>query len=184
MARQGFASMDVNDVNPSSFTAVTANATETNLWTPNIWTPIPANDMRAGKVYKVSCGGILSTTTGTNNLTITPRCGQSGTPASNVTLGASTAVTMTASLSSVPWYAEFTMGIRSLGLAASGAAATGNGFIVIGDATTTAGKVLSFGGTVAATVDNTAATGLILSATWSAASNSITCQWVVLRSYN
>lgn len=184
MARQGFASMDVNDAPPSSFTAVTASATETNLWTPAIWTPIPANDMRAGKIYKVSCGGILSTTTGTNNLTITARCGQSSTPSSNVSLGATTAVTQTVSLSSVPWYAEFTLGIRSLGLAASGATGTGNGFFTVGDVTTTAGKVMAFGGTVATTIDNTAATGLILSATWSAASNSITCQWVCLRSYN
>ena len=79
MARQGFASLDVNDFPPASFTPVANSASETNLWTPAIWTPIPANDMRAGKIYKLSFGGIISTT-GTPTIIFTPRCGQSTTP--------------------------------------------------------------------------------------------------------
>ncbi len=183
-ARQGFASMDVNDFPPSSFTAVTASATETNLWTPNIWTPIPANDMRAGKVYKVSFGGVFTSTGTQGVLTWTPRCGQSATPSNNIALGASNATAPAASLNAQPFYGEFTLGIRSLGLAASGAAGTGNGFVVTQGAAAATGIMYVMGGTVAATIDNTAATGLIVSLTISVASQSYTCQWVVLRSYN
>jgi hypothetical protein len=86
---------------------------------------------------------------------------------------------MIASLAAVPWTWIFTLAIRSLGLAASGCTATGNGFIVIGGLTTAVGVVQSMGGTVATTLDNTATTGLILSNTWGTnnASNTVTCQW-------
>lgn len=165
--------------NPSSFTSVNTTNVETNLWVPAIWTPIPANDMVAGKVYQGNAGGVLGTSSAAPTATWTPRCGQSATPASNVTLGATTGATMIASLSAVPWTWQFTMVIRSLGLAASGAGATGNGYIIIGGLTTAVGVVQSMGGTVASTVDNTAATGLILSNTWgtNAAANTVTAQW-------
>ena len=183
MGRQGFASMDVNDFNPSSFTAITASAAETNLWTPAIWTPIPANDMRAGKVYKVSFGGVFTSTATQGTLTWTPRAGQSGTPSSNVALGASGAIAPAASITGGSWYGEFTLGIRALGLAASGATGTGNGFVTTHSGTAT-GVIYNMGGTVATTIDNTANSGLIVSLTISVASQSYTCQWVVLRSYN
>lgn len=165
--------------NPSSFTAVNTTNVETNLWVPGIWTPIPANDMSAGRVYQGNAGGVLGTSSAAPTATWTPRCGQSGTPASNVTLGATTGTTMIASLSAVPWTWLFTLTIRSLGLAAGAGTGTGNGFIVIGGLTTAAGIVQSMGGTVATTLDNTAATGLILSNTWGTnnASNTVTCQW-------
>ena len=163
----------------ASFTAVNTTHVETNLWVPAIWTPIPANDMQAGKVYKVEAGGVLGTSSVAPTATWTPRCGQSATPSSNVTLGATTGSTMIASLAAVPWYWEFTMVIRSLGLAASGATATGNGVIHIGGLTTAVGVEQVMGGAVPSTVDNTAATGLILSLTWgtNAAANTATCQW-------
>ena len=182
--RQGFSGQDANDFPPASFTAVTASATETNLWTPNIWTPIPANDMRAGKIYKVSFGGVFTSTGTQGVLTWTPRAGQSATPSSNVTLGASNATAPPASLTGQAWHGEFTLGIRSLGLAASGATGTGNGFVVVQGAAAATGVMYVMGGTVAATIDNTTASGLIVSLTISVASQSYTCQWTALRSYN
>ena len=179
--------VDYNDFNPSSFNSVNTTTSETGLWTPNIWTPIPANDARAGKAYKVSFGGVLGTSSSAPTAAWTPRWTQStAVPPSGTSLGASTAVTMTASLSAVPWYGEFTMGWRTLGLAASGGTATGNGFIVIGDLTTTAAKVQSIGGTAASSVDQTTAQGLLVSITWgtSQANNTATCQWVLLQSLN
>lgn len=165
--------------NPTSYTAVNTTNVETNLWTPAIWTPIPANDMETGKVYQGNAGGVLGTSSAAPTATWTPRCGQSGTPSSNVTLGATTATTMIASLAAVPWIWQFTLAIRALGLAASGAAGTGNGYIIIGGLTVAAGIVQSMGATVASTLDNTTATGLILSNTWgtNAAANTVTCQW-------
>ena len=164
---------------PASFTPVASTNVETNLWVPAIWTPIPANDMVAGKIYKIEAGGVLGTSSSAPTALWTPRSGQSATPASNVTLGATTASTMIASLAAVPWYWTFTMVIRSLGLAASGATATGNGYITIGGLTTAVGVTQVMGGGVPTTVDNTAATGLILSLTWgtSQANNTATCQW-------
>lgn len=164
---------------PSSFTSVNTTNVETNLWVPAIWTPIPANSMYAGKLYQGNAGGVLGTSSAAPTATWTPRAGQSATPSSNVTLGATTGTTMIASLAAVPWTWQFTLLIRSLGLAASGATATGNGFIVIGGLTTAAGIVQSMGGTVATTLDNTAATGLILSNTWGTnnANNTVTAQW-------
>lgn len=164
---------------PSSFTAVNTTNVETNLWVPAIWTPISALTLVAGGVYQANAGGVLGTSSAAPTATWTPRCGQSATPASNVTLGATTGSTMIASLAAVPWTWQFTMVVRSIGLAASGAATTGNGYVVIGGLTTAVGVVQSMGGTVTSTVDNTAATGLILSITWgaNAAANTATCQW-------
>ena len=50
---------------------------------------------------------------------------------------------------------------------------------MIGGLTTAVGVVQVMGGTVASTVDNTAAIGMILSLTWgtSQANNTATCQW-------
>lgn len=165
---------------PTSFTAVNTTNVETNLWVPSIWTPIPANDMSAGKIYKHDAGGVLGTSSAAPTSVWTPRVGQSATPASNVTMGASTGTTMIASLAAVPWFAQFTFTIRSLGLAASGATGTGNGFIIIGGLTTAAGIVQSIGSTVATTIDNTASTGYVLSQTWgtNAAANTVQAQMV------
>lgn len=184
MPRQGFEAMDVNDFPPASFTAVTASATETNLWTPAIWSPIPANDMRSGKSYIVSFGGVFTSTATQGVLTFTPRVGQSATPASNVTLGASNATAPAASLTAQAWYGQFEWGVRTIGLAASGATATGNGFVITQGAAAATGTMYVLGGTVATTVDNTAAGGTIVSLTISVASQSYTCQWVKHRSSN
>lgn len=186
MARQTFAAADVAQFPPASHTAVANTVTRTNLWVPALWTSIPALDPQANKVYILRCGGILSTTTGSNTIIFNPTFGQSATPGSNLALGASTTVTLTASLSSVPWYAEFLLGFRQLGIAASGATATGNGFVNIGGAAATAGIVIPIGGTVVTTADHTTAQGLVLDVTWgtASASNTITAQWTFLQSQN
>lgn len=164
---------------PSSFTAVNTTNVETNLWTPNIWTPIPTA-MAAGKVYQGNAGGVLGTSSAAPTATWTPRVGQSATPASNVTMGATTGTTMVASLAAVPWGWTFMFTIRALGLAASGASGTGNGQVWVGGLTTAAGILQSMGGTVASTIDNTTVVGLILSLTWgtNAAANTATAQIV------
>lgn len=184
-AAQGFATMVGNPVYPpSSFTAVTASATETNLWTPAIWTPIPANYMTAGKGFLVRFGGVFTSTGTQGLLTWTPRCGQSSTPSSNITLGASNVTAPPASLTAQSFYGQFTLTIRALGLAASGATGTGNGYVFVQGAAAATGILYVMGGTVATTIDNTAATGLIVSLTISVASQSYTCQWCKLTDDN
>lgn len=183
MSGQSFTAADVAGFPPASHTAVANTTTRTNLWSPALWTPIGAYDLRSGKAYILRCGGVVSTT-GTPTLTFNPTFGQSGTPSSNLALGASPAVAMGNNMAGLPWSAEFVFGVRQLGIAASGCSATGNGYVLISDGTKT--PFYCMGGTVVTTADHTTAQGLCLDVTWSAASasNTITCQWTLLQSLN
>lgn len=185
MSRQTFTGTDIADFSPASHTAVASSTSETNLWSPSLWSPIAAFDPKPGKAYMLRCGGIISNTA-TPTIIFTPRYGQSATPASNLALGASVTVTTASGLSSTPWYAEFVLGIRQLGIAAAGSSATGNGYVVIGGPAATASTLIGLGGTVVSTLDHTVAGGLILSVTWgtNSASNTITAQWAHLQSLN
>ena len=165
-------------VNPSSFTAVTASATDTNLWVPAIWTPIPANSARAGGLYNIKFGGVFTSTATQGVLTWTPRYGQSATVATNPTLGASNATAPAASLTGAAWYGEFSATIRALGLAAAGGTITGNGFVITQGAAAATGTMYVLGGAVPTAFDNTNASGLVVSLTISVASQSYQCQWV------
>jgi hypothetical protein len=164
-------------VNPSS--AITSTS-ETAMWLSSMYSPINIGDPRPGKAYKVSAGGIYTTNT-SGTLTITPRIGLT---TSGVTLGASGAQTVPVSVTGAPWYLEFTMVIRTIGIAASTATAIGNGFFVGQGTVATAGTALSlaFGGT-SATFDATSAQGITIGWTLSVA-GSCTPEWVVMQSLN
>jgi hypothetical protein len=185
--QQGFTGLVITDPPPASFTAVGASSTaEANLWQlPSLWSAIPAGDMRAGKIYVVECFGVCSTSS-TPTVTWTGRVGQSTTPATNISLGASTAVATGSGLSAVPFYASLRMQVRSVGVAASGATCIGAGFAVLGNAAAAAAQVAVFGGTVPTNVDSTVAQGLVISITFgtSNAGNTFTTQTVFIRSYN
>lgn len=186
MSRQTFTGVDGPDAPPSSFTAVASTTSETNLWTPALWTPIPAYDMKPGKVYHLRGGGTY-TTTSTPTIIFTPRFGTSATPGSNTSLGASNTITLNTIGSAKNWHMDFYLVVRSLGLAASGATIVGNGAMYLDNGVSTAaGIVIPMGGTVVTTADHTTAQGLIVSATWgtSNASNSIQCTWTLLNSEN
>lgn len=190
--RQGFMGMDVQDFPPASFTACTST-TGTLLWGSTVtglttYSAIPLGDPRAGKAYKVSYGGIFSTSSSAPTAIWTPAHGSSPTLATgpNVVLGASTGTTMIASLANVPFYGEFTLGFRAIGLAASTSTGTGNGFNAMGGLTTAAGIVQAMGATVATTLDTTTLCGLGVWLTYGTAqaSNTATCQWVAIQSLN
>lgn len=184
MSRQSFAATDISDFPPASHTAVANTVTRSNLWVPALWTAIGAYDPKPGKMYLLRCGGIISTT-GTPTILFTPTFGQSATPGSNLSLGATTTFTL-GTLTTAPWWAEFTLGFRQLGIAASGATATGNGYVIVGGAAGAVGQAVPMGGTVVTTADHTTAQGLVLDVTWGAASpsNTITAQWTALQSLN
>jgi len=183
MSRQSFAALDIIDCPPASHTAVANTTTRTNLWVPALWTPIGAYDPKPGKLYILRCGGVISTT-GTPTLTVNINYGASATPASNLALGAAVGPFTLATLSAAPWYAEFVLGFRQLGIAASGATATGNGFLALGPSGSQSYQAL--GGTVVTTADHTTAQGLVLDVTWgtASASNTITAQFTSLQSLN
>jgi len=185
VSRQSFVGADVSDFPPASHTAVGNTTTRTNLWVPAIWTPVPAMDPRAGKVYHLRCGGIIQTTA-TPTIVFNFTWGQSATPASNVALGASTTLTLGTIPASSPWYGEFVVGFRQVGVAAAGATVTGNGFVSVAGAAAAVSQIVACGASVPTTVDQTVAGGMVLDVTWGTASvsNTITAQWVLLQSLN
>lgn len=156
--------------------------TETALFPAAQYSPINIGDMRAGKMYKLSAGGIYSTNT-TGTLIITPRFGQSGTIGSNITMGPNAAATVPVSLTNVPWYLEFTCVVRTVGLAGTNSTVMGTG-VFVGSGTGSVGTALSFaiGGT-SASVDATIAQGITIGWTLSVA-GSCTPMWCALQSLN
>jgi len=184
-SRQGFMGMDVVDAPPASHAAYGNSSTKTNLWAPNLWMPIPAADMKAGKVYKASWGGIIATTA-TPTINMDPMIGTSATPASNLSLGIGGTVTLGTISAGSAFYGEFTFAIRQIGVAAAGATATGNGFNIFPAAAGAIGICNPMGSTVVTTLDQTIAQGFTVAATWGtlSASNTMTVQWTVLQSLN
>lgn len=185
--RQGFTASDAADFPPASLrAAINTTTTETNLWDPGLWFLIPALSMRAGMAYKVSFGGMMGTT-GTPTVVWTARCGTNNSaPPTGTTLGASPTATL-GTMTAQPFYGEFTMGVRSLGVAAAGATVTGNGFVVHpAAAAATVLPVVAFGGAIPTSVDNTINQGLGVSIIWgaSSASNTITPQWMLPQTLN
>jgi hypothetical protein len=180
MSRQYFADV-LCDPPIANQTAVTATS-ETILWNVTNYSPIAANDGRPGKIYEVSAGGILSTHANAATLIITPRFGL--TVAAGITMGASPAQTVPASLSNVPWYMQFTCVIRTVGAPGTNSTVMGNGFFVSVGTVATAGSAfsLAFGGT-SASVDVSIATGLCFGWTLSVA-GTVTPMWIVMKSLN
>jgi hypothetical protein len=185
VARQGFADQPL-DLPPTNFPSLNTFTAEANIWVPSLWTSIPAFDMRAGKAYLIRAGGIMQSAASVTWL-FTPRIGVSATPASNISLGASQTLTTPGIVpASSPWYMEFLVVVRSLGIAASGATLTGNGVINVPGTATTSTNDLSMGGAVPTNVDHTVNQGFVLSATCgtSAGTNLIQCNWVQLQPQN
>jgi hypothetical protein len=194
-ARQGFASMDVNDANTAAFGAVASTAAEANIVGAtqgliNQFCAIPANDARAGKVYEVRFGGIYSNT-GTPTMIWTPRWGNSTTVATNVTLGASPTVTTITGTTNLAVYGEFLCTIRTAPPGATAGTAYGTGLVAMQIPVTSSQNSMDItlgntSGAIDTTGQGTAGCGLTINLTWSAssASNTFTCQWFLLRSLN
>jgi hypothetical protein len=156
------------------------------LWNVAQFTPIHAFDAYTGvgKIYKVTAGGIMSTGA-SGTLTITPRIGNSATPASNVSMGISGAQTVTPSVTNVPWFMNFVLVVRTLG--APGANSTCDGIGVFNAngaiATAASNNTVTFGGTAAANVDFSVETGIFIGWTLSVA-GSCTPHFAYIESLN
>lgn len=179
--RQGFLAPDAQDFPPANLRgAINTTVTETNLWDPALWAPIPALDMKAGKKYTVEFGGVMGTTA-TPVISFRARCGTNNSaPPTGTDLGVGPTVTL-GSFTAQPFYGWFSMGVRSIGVAASGATVTGNGFVVMGAAAAaTATPHAVLGGAIPTTVDHTVAQALGVSVIWgtSNAANTLTPQWM------
>ncbi len=179
MSRQGFASV-LLDPPIANLTAVTATS-ETALWSAAQFTPIGANDASAGKIYKVTAGGIMSFAA-TGTLIITPRWGL--TVGAGITMGGSVvALTTPGATTAHPWLLEFYAVVRTVG--APGANSTVMGTGVFHTGIPSAGSLpatQTFGGT-SATVDVSIATGITIGWTLSVA-GTVTPQYAFIQSLN
>lgn len=206
MGRQGFGSFDSNDPASAAFGARNTSASELMMLQDvggsvngvssqgviNQYCSIPANDPRVGKTYQIKLNGLYGNTA-TPTMTFTPRWGSNTTPATNVTLGASTAWTSITGTTGLPYLITFDFTIRTTPPGVALATGIGFGTVILGIPLTSSqlAAVLPIGGTAAAGLDTsgtgTAGLGLTMNLTWgaSSASNTQTChQCYPVRSLN
>lgn len=201
MARQGFASADVNDGNTADFTARNTSLAELNILGAdaagvcpqaivNQYCAIPGNDARAGKIYKVVFSGLYGNTA-TPTLIWTPRWGNSTVVATNISLGASATFTTIVGSTALPFYGEFLFTVRTAPPGATLGTGKGHGWVAMQIPVTSSQlAAMLLMGKTAATIDTTgqgaAGCGLTINATWSAsaAANTITCENFLLTSLN
>ena len=183
MSRGYFEDMPYGDPPIANLTAVTAT-TETILWNQQ-FSSVPANDARAGKVYRLTAGGILSTAA-SGTLIITPRWGST---TGGTTLGASVTQTVPINLTAVPWFMTAICTVRTVGAPGANSTVMLNGLFQSAGTAATAGSGFDvvFGGT-SGTVDlsttGTATTGGIVIGWTLSVAGSCTPQQVVWQSLN
>lgn len=179
MARQLFSDGPYVDPPVTSPTALTSTSAEA-LWIGATFTPIFANDPKAGKIYVVEAGGIMSTGA-SGTLILIPQYGVLG----GTTLGTSQTVTVPINMSNVAWYLRFVLVFRVIA-AGTNSTCIGTGFFCSAPFTSAPAAGLSFvvpfGGT-SATVDSTVNSGITISKTLNVA-GSMTMQYAFIRSLN
>jgi hypothetical protein len=181
MSRQYFEDLIIDP--PTANLAAVVATTETGLWNVAQFSPIHAFDSYkgVGKVFRLMAGGIFSTSASASTLTITPRV---GTTTGGITLGASIAQTVPASLTNEPWFMHAVFVVRTLGAPGANSTMIGTGTFQGGGAAATAASNTSvaFGGT-SATCDLSVETGIFIGWTLTVA-GSVTPQWVTFQSLN
>jgi hypothetical protein len=180
MGRQLFQDGPYIDTHVANGTALTSTSAEA-LWLGTQFTPIYANDPKAGKIYCVRAGGIMSTGA-SGTMILIPQYGALG----GTTLGTSQTVTMPINMSAVAWRLEFDLVFRVIGATGANSTCIGTGFFVTAPFTSAPAAGLScvipFGGT-SATVDATANSGITISKALSVA-GSMTVMYAYIFSRN
>lgn len=180
MARQLFSDGPPLDTHVASGTALVSTSAEA-LWIGATFTPIFANEPKAGKIYCVEAGGILSTGA-SGTLILIPQYGVLG----GTTLGTSQTVTVPINMTNVAWYLRFVLAFRTIGAAGANSTCIGTGAFITAPFTSAPAAgiscVIPFGGT-SASVDATINSGITISKTLSVA-GSITVQYAFIRAFN
>lgn len=165
MSRQYFEDLQLD---PPLAALPTITATSETVLIPTLFTPIPAMEPRAGKIYKLTVGGTLTTGTA-GTLTVTPRYGL---VIGGVALGASPVQNYVPSITLAPFLFEYYLQFRSIGVAA-GATSTAVGFGRFESggavATPSSSTCVMVGSTGSVSVDTTVASGLWIGMTFSVA---------------
>jgi hypothetical protein len=180
MGRQYFQDGPYIDAPVASGSALVSTSAEA-LWIGATSTPIFANDPKAGKIYCVRAGGIM-TTGASGTLILIPQYGALG----GTTIGTSQTVTMPINMTAVPWTLEFDLVFRTIGAAGANSTCIGVGKFCTAPYTSAPAAGLScvipFGGT-SATVDATINSAITISKTLSVA-GSMTTQYAYIFSRN
>jgi hypothetical protein len=162
----------------SANTATTA----VDMWTGAQYTPIFANDPKAGKIYVVEAGGIISTGA-SGTLTISPFYGTNA----GVALGASGAQTTTVSVTNIPWFLKFIVVFRTIGASGANSTLTCTGTFECSGVAGTAGSSngITFGSTstTSTSVDTTLNKDITIQKTLSVA-GSWSTNWAYIYSRN
>ena len=167
---------------PPSANLPTITATTETVLIPTIFTNIPANEPRAGKVYKLTVGGTC-TTGASGTLIITPRYGL---VIGGTSLTASAAQTVVPSITLAPFIYECYLIFRSIGVAAganSNVICTGKWSSLGAIATASSKTAVSHTSTGSVAVDTTVASGLWIGVTFSVAPSVIPL-WSTFQSFN
>lgn len=180
MGRQLFQDGPYTDTHVASGAALVATTAEA-LWIGATFTPIYANDPKAGKIYCVRAGGILSTGA-SGTLILIPQYGALG----GTALGTSQTVTVPINMTNVAWWLQFDLVFRVIGGAGINSTCIGTGFLATAPFTSAPAAGLScvipFGGT-SGTVDSTINSGITISKTLNVA-GSVTVQYAYIFSRN
>ena len=178
MSRQYFGDVIIE---PVSVALTTITATTETVLVPTIFTPIPANEPRAGKVYKLTVGGTATTGTA-GTLILTPRY---GTAIGGVALGASPTQNYVPSITNAPFIFEYYLTFRAIGLAGTNSTAVGSGMWVSNGAVATAASetVVVASSTGSVSIDTSVASALWIGVTFSVAP-SVVPHWHIWESLN
>lgn len=182
MARQNL--VDGPYMDPPVTAPLSANTATTavDMWSGPQFTPIFGNDPKAGKIYVVEAGGIISTGA-SGTLTISPFYGGSG----GVALGASGAQTTTVSVTNIPWFLKFILVFRTIGAAGANSTVTCTGTFECSGVAGTAGSSngITFGSTAttSTSVDATVNKDITIQKTLSVA-GSWSTNWAYIYSRN
>lgn len=185
MASGGFAGLEAAPA-PDALAAVTGSVAEMGLWATASYTPIGGGGAPVGGrspvAYELQAAGTITTVAAPGTWVLTPRI---GTSSGGGTLGASAAMTLTASITAAVWQLQGRVTVRGTGTGTNGRA-YGN-FLLIAKLVTAANGAADqhqMFGVTAATFDSTAAQGLFIGSTVGATTVSITPQQVWWESKN
>jgi hypothetical protein len=168
-------------VDPLGVALTTITATSETVLVPTVLVGIGANEARAGKIWKLRVGGTCTTGTA-GTLIITPRLGL---VIGGASLGPSATQNYVPSITLAPFYFEYTLVCRALGLPGANSAFVGSGVWVSGGAVATAASSTTViaGSTASVLADASIATGLWIGVTFSVAP-SVIPHWHTWQSEN
>jgi hypothetical protein len=178
MSRQYFADVLFE---PLATAYATITATSETVLIPTLSTTIPANEPRAGKVYKLTVGGTCTTGTA-GTLIITPRFGAT---ISGTALGTSPTQNYVPSITLAPFVFEYWLTFRKIGQAGANSVAVGSGMWRSGGAVATAASetLVACSSTGDVSVDTSVASALWIGVTFSVAP-SVIPHWSVFQALN